>query len=141
MMTTNEWLRGALEDGLNGARLRGGGEEEQPFHFATILLSGMGAGGIASAATAPLDRIKTRLQTQRMGMATPAASGPGAAIAEERALAAARGEPKVCPRMAVEDARRAFFPDGAPPARPPSVSRAVRPAPTTPFRAHYPTPS
>ncbi|EED87351.1 predicted protein, partial [Thalassiosira pseudonana CCMP1335] len=57
MMTTNEWLHG--DD-----------HYERPFHFTTILLSGMGAGTIAAFLTAPLDRVKTRLQTQRMGMVT-----------------------------------------------------------------------
>ena len=132
MMTTNEWLRGVLEDGLYGFHSHE--EEENPFHFATILLSGMGAGTVASAATAPLDRIKTRLQTQRMGMVLPGSSSPpsgawgstpGAAIVEERALAAARGEPKVCMGMAVQDVRGALGlasrPAQAcsPPARPP----------------------
>ena len=112
MMTTNEWLRGVLEDGLYGIHPHHLEEkEENPFHFATILLSGMGAGTVASAATAPLDRVKTRLQTQRMGMAPPRRGG---AVAEERALAAARGEPKVCPKMAVRDVGRALgFPGGA----------------------------
>ncbi|KAL3810983.1 hypothetical protein ACHAXA_008569 [Cyclostephanos tholiformis] len=144
MMTTNEWLRGTLEDGLYGRR----GEEHDDagggggFHFATILLSGMGAGTVASALTAPLDRVKTRLQTQRMGMALPSSyyrynnnnvgggvnvgnggggGGGGAhatmAILEERALAAAQGKPMVCPKIAVADARRVLFPNStsAPP--------------------------
>merc|ERR1719296_246072 len=103
-MTTNEWLRAVLSIGGHGVRdpHQQHGEEENPFHFATILFSGMGAGTIASAATAPLDRIKTRLQTQRMGMAMPIGGNGvgGSAIVEERALAAAQGKPKVCPKMA-----------------------------------------
>jgi solute carrier family 25 iron transporter 28/37 len=112
MMTTNEWLRGVLEDGLYGSRrdneiIDGGGG----FHFATILLSGMGAGTVASALTAPLDRVKTRLQTQRMGIVDPSGSSRGAgsgetvAILEERALAAAQGKPMVCPKTAMANAR------------------------------------
>ncbi|KAL7538593.1 hypothetical protein ACHAWF_006145 [Thalassiosira exigua] len=177
MMTANEGLRGALEDGLYGNRGPAGGDEEagggeggRPFHFATVLLSGMGAGAAASFATAPLDRIKTRLQTQRMGMAssplaapsssssspaTPAAArSPGAtAILEERALAAARGEVRACPRTAAEAARRALFPSSASTSPSPSgggvaggrAADALRrtlpaAAPPTPFRAHYATP-
>mmetsp|Transcript_27034 Transcript_27034/g.46118 ORF Transcript_27034/g.46118 Transcript_27034/m.46118 type:complete len:633 (+) Transcript_27034:138-2036(+) len=163
MMTTNEWLRGALEDGLYG--IHNHEEGENPFHFATILLSGMGAGTVASAATAPLDRVKTRLQTQRMGMALPSAGGTAggaagggvggagstvgtnAAIVEERALAAARGEPKVCPKMAMRDVKRTLFPSamsaptgggsGIASFRPPLVSAV----PTTPFqKTYYTTP-
>ena len=101
-----------------------GGDHEKPFHFATILFSGMGAGMVASAVTAPLDRVKTRLQTQRMGMMIPSmvegggggvggvggGGGRGAVIMEERALAAAMGERKVCPKMAVQDVKSALFP-------------------------------
>ena len=152
MMTTNEWLRAVIEDGLYGGNFgaygSGGGEKDnvdgRPFHFTTILLSGMGAGTIAAALTAPLDRVKTRLQTQRMGMVWPAGSAAGldgfsggsvnnagaasgmggvthaskvtgatSAIMEERALAAARGEIKACPKMLVQDVKRTLFPSGA----------------------------
>ena len=163
MMSTNEWLRGVLEDGLYG--IHDPNEyEENPFHFATILLSGMGAGTIASAATAPLDRIKTRLQTQRMGMVVPgggsgtsiaqgATSSAGAsaasagdaattsAIMEERALAAAQGKPKVCPKMAVRDVKNTLFPTS-------SATSPIQPLPhqtqhtiaRTPFKTYYTTP-
>mmetsp|Transcript_4592 Transcript_4592/g.8815 ORF Transcript_4592/g.8815 Transcript_4592/m.8815 type:complete len:510 (+) Transcript_4592:699-2228(+) len=174
MMTTNEWLRGVLEDGLYGIHQN---EEENPFHFATILLSGMGAGTIASAATAPLDRVKTRLQTQRMGMMLPTTVGSGgnggapfgsgvanngnagssSVIMEERALAAARGEPKVCPKMAVRDVKRTLgFPGTAAATANMSCSTVVakNSAPTTrqhsatmrppmantPFKTYYATP-
>jgi len=83
MMTTNEWLRAALEDGIYGFQEHhpyGHHHEEKPFHFFTILLSGMGAGTVASAVTAPLDRIKTRLQTQRMGMMIPSAVMEGGGV-------------------------------------------------------------
>lgn len=172
MMTTNEWLRGTLEDGMYGrsrgdddGMVEGGGG----FHFATILLSGMGAGTVASALTAPLDRVKTRLQTQRMGMALPSSyyrhdnvngtaaagtsvgnGGGGArhstmAILEERALAAAQGRPMVCPKIAVADARRVLFPNSASP----PMNDVVPPRPpslssmattTTPFKTYYTTP-
>jgi hypothetical protein len=182
MMTSNEWLRGALEDGLYGRR-RDDDEDDGGgggFHFATILLSGMGAGTVASALTAPLDRVKTRLQTQRMGMALPSSyyrrgagggnnrggggivgggvpggggngNGGTMAILEERALAVAQGNPRMCPRMAVAGARMALFPNSAaaggamggdgggvvprPPAPPPTTATA-----TTPFKIHYSTP-
>ncbi|KAL7453238.1 hypothetical protein ACHAWC_006904 [Mediolabrus comicus] len=118
MMTTNEWLRGVLEDGMYGFHEHHG--DEKPFHFATILFSGMGAGMVASAVTAPLDRVKTRLQTQRMGMMVPSVveggvggGGGGGAIMEERALAAAMGERKVCPKMAVQDVKSALFPSSS----------------------------
>ena len=138
MMTTNEWLRAAIEDGLYGPGAPGGGDGERPFHFATVLLSGMGAGTAASAATAPLDRIKTRLQTQRMGMAGGGGAGPSrdgraAAILEERAAAAARGERTVCPRVAVADARRALA--GLEPPAGPAAAPTAPPAAAP--RAHY----
>jgi solute carrier family 25 iron transporter 28/37 len=120
MMGTNEWLRGMLEHGMYGAshlrHIAGSDNEhrEQPFHFSTIVLSGMGAGAVAAAMTAPLDRIKTRLQTQRMGMVLPPAmTGGGTAIMEEHALAAAIGEPKACPKMAMEDVKRTLFPSNS----------------------------
>ena len=123
MMTTNEWLRGVLEDGMYGFHEHHHGGGENPFHFATILFSGMGAGMVASAVTAPLDRVKTRLQTQRMGMMVPSVveggvgvggvGGGGGAIMEERALAAAMGERKVCPKMAVQDVKSALFPSSS----------------------------
>jgi solute carrier family 25 iron transporter 28/37 len=117
MMSTNEWLRGVLEHGMYGAPHHSSGEHdhyEQPFHFSTVLLSGMGAGTVAAGLTAPLDRVKTRLQTQRMGMVLPpTVDGGGTAIMEERALAAAMGEPKTCPKMAMQDVKRTLFPSSS----------------------------
>ena len=117
MMGTNEWLRGVLERAMygNDHQPQHHPEEhyEQPFHFLTVLLSGMGAGTVAAALTAPLDRVKTRLQTQRMGMVLPPAAAGGMAIMEERALAAAMGEPKTCPKMAMQDVKRTLFPSSA----------------------------
>ena len=148
MMTTNEWIRAAIEDGLYG--VHGAGEEssrERPFHFATVLLSGMGAGTAASAATAPLDRVKTRLQTQRMGMAGNGGvsgvpqDGRAAAILEERAAAAARGERAVCPRVAVTNLKSAL--SGEVSAASSAASCATAPPPSSPAaaaappRAHY----
>ena len=155
MMTTNEWLRGVLEDGIYGIHPHHE-HEENPFHFATILLSGMGAGTIASAVTAPLDRVKTRLQTQRMGMILPTSltepstagdaagsSGRAAMIMEERALAAAQGKQMVCPKMAVRNAKSALFPSSSPAAASgpssPSATTLMQP-PRTPFGTYYTTP-
>mmetsp|Transcript_3372 Transcript_3372/g.7477 ORF Transcript_3372/g.7477 Transcript_3372/m.7477 type:complete len:430 (-) Transcript_3372:645-1934(-) len=115
VVTVNERLRGALEEGLYGGRegeaQRDDGDgAERPFHFATVLLSGMGAGTVAAAATAPLDRVKTRLQTQRMGLVVAGMPPDGAkAIAEERALAASRGEVRACPKMVAREVREALF--------------------------------
>jgi len=161
MMTTNEWLRGVLEDALYGIH-NPHEHEENPFHFATILLSGMGAGTIASAATAPLDRVKTRLQTQRMGMVLPGSTssagaamaaaeasatgggGPGSAIMEERALAAARGEPKVCPKMAVRDVKRTLFPSTTTLSTTSNIiqqqHQQLAASTKTPFKTYYTTP-
>lgn len=169
MMTTNEWLRGVLEDGLYGKYGQQDQEKEEdgetnPFHFTTIMLSGMGAGAVASAITAPLDRVKTRLQTQRMGMVLPnhsptamATSGIGSNLArtattslgiimEERALAAAQGNPKVCPRMAVQDVKSTLFPSSVAASIIPPSPRPVQPltaaaaTATVPFQTYYSTP-
>lgn len=163
MMTTNEWLRAVLEDGIYGFHEHHY-EDEKPFHFVTILLSGMGAGTVASAITAPLDRVKTRLQTQRMGMMIPSAveggvggaaggGGGGAVIMEERALAAAMGERKVCPKMAVQDVKSALFPSKMPSSSSSTVTSSIgvpsssipRPMPSlaqsSPFtKTYYTTP-
>lgn len=140
MMSTNEWLRGVLEDGLYGINQHH--EENNPFHFATILLSGMGAGAIASAATAPLDRVKTRLQTQRMGMVLPT-SVSGSAIMEERALAAAQGKPQVCPKLAVRDVKQTLFPSSSA-SIPSSIqlksNGSQMAAAASPFKTYYSTP-
>lgn len=157
MMTTNEWLRGVLEDGLYGSRRNneiidgdGGGTRGEGFHFVTILLSGMGAGTVASALTAPLDRVKTRLQTQRMGIVNPSGSSRGAgsgetvAILEERALASAQGKPMVCPKTAMANARSILSGgDGVAMSSPSSsMSRPtlLSPSTSTPFKTYYSTP-
>lgn len=119
--------------------------EHHPLHFATIVLSGVGAGGAASALTAPLDRIKTRLQTQRLGMALPpvprmsstaTAAAENRLVWEERAVNAARGEVASCPKQAARQMRDAFR--GAPPSvpllAPPGGGNAAA------NTAHYATP-
>jgi solute carrier family 25 iron transporter 28/37 len=169
MMTTNEWLRGVLEDGLYGVSRRtnnnndivdngdgGGGGGTRGggggFHFVTILLSGMGAGTVASALTAPLDRVKTRLQTQRMGIVDPSgssrkagSSGETVAILEERALAAAQGKPMVCPKTAMANAR-SILTGGDGVAMTSSSTSMSRPtlhhssSTSMPFKTYYSTP-
>jgi len=149
MMTTNEWLRGVLEDGLYGIHPQNeAAVDENPFHFATILLSGMGAGTIASAATAPLDRVKTRLQTQRMGMVVPgmnSSSNNNSAVMEERALAKAQGKPQVCPKMAVQDVKRTLGFQSSSSTSAPSISSSTTTMSSTiqktPFnKTYYTTP-
>lgn len=58
MVSTNEYLREVLES-----------DPTKPPDLKTSLLAGSGAGMVAAAVTTPLDRVKTRLQTQRMGEA------------------------------------------------------------------------
>lgn len=54
MVTTNEHLREILSNYFNTKVL----------DVKTTMLAGMGAGMVAAAVTTPLDRLKTRLQTQ-----------------------------------------------------------------------------
>ena len=58
MVTTNEYLREVIES-----------DPTKPPDIKTSMLAGCGAGMVAAAVTTPLDRVKTRLQTQRMGTA------------------------------------------------------------------------
>lgn len=64
MVSTNEFLRGVLLD----MKRQSTSTSSKPIalDLQTTMLSGCGAGMIAAAVTAPLDRVKTRLQTQRM---------------------------------------------------------------------------
>jgi len=70
MVTTNEHLKEYLTKDTN-----------LPPSTSTYLLAGCGSGGVASAITTPLDRIKTRLQTQAMGTAMAAMESPAASAA------------------------------------------------------------
>ena len=58
MVSTNEYLREILES-----------DPTKPPDIKTSLLAGSGAGMVAAAVTTPLDRVKTRLQTQHIGEA------------------------------------------------------------------------
>lgn len=64
MMSTNEFLRDALT------------ELKQPrsnvLDLETTMLAGCGAGAVAAFVTSPMDRVKTRLQTQTLAHAFPA---------------------------------------------------------------------
>jgi solute carrier family 25 iron transporter 28/37 len=65
MVTTNELLK----DMLNPHRA---------YDLQSTLLAGCGAGFVAAAITAPLDRVKTRLQTQQLSLKAtcPGLKGP-----------------------------------------------------------------
>lgn len=58
MVTTNEHLREMIMKQTNAKTL----------DVRTTLLAGCGAGAVAAAVTTPLDRLKTRLQTQGLGV-------------------------------------------------------------------------
>ena len=91
MVSTNEFLRSVLMDikrQRSSAGMAGEAVPAKPaiLDLQTTMLAGCGAGMVAAAVTAPLDRVKTRLQTQRLLHAMPTASsanpnggGPGAA--------------------------------------------------------------
>eukprot|EP00979_Chaetoceros_neogracilis_P006809 scaffold1388_cov267-Chaetoceros_neogracile.AAC.46 len=66
MVSTNEFLRDTLLDWKAGNK-----EHSNVLDIQTTILAGCGAGALASAATAPLDRVKTRLQTQNFANAQP----------------------------------------------------------------------
>lgn len=59
MVSTNEFLKALLRP-----------DDPDTFHLETSLTAGCGAGFVAAALTTPLDRVKTRLQTQSMGGGT-----------------------------------------------------------------------
>jgi solute carrier family 25 iron transporter 28/37 len=78
MVSTNEYLKHYLTK-----------ESQMPATTSTYLLAGCGAGAVASAVTTPLDRIKTRLQTQTMGSAMVAMETQVSAVASNSGAAAA----------------------------------------------------
>jgi solute carrier family 25 iron transporter 28/37 len=70
MVTTNEFLR----DVLMNMKARSESESEnhsQVLDVQTTMLAGCGAGAVAAGITAPLDRVKTRLQTQAFANVKP----------------------------------------------------------------------
>lgn len=87
MVSTNEFLRDCLLSWRRQQQPCGSSHSHQ-LDISTTLVSGCGAGLVAAAVTAPLDRIKTRLQTQRLWEAVPyAAQGcPKAKQALERGI-------------------------------------------------------
>merc|ERR1711935_1081335 len=77
MVSTNEFLRSVLlewkQHGNDGGGSGSNGNSQQ-LDISTTIVSGCGAGLVAAAVTAPLDRVKTRLQTQKLGEAMPRAA-------------------------------------------------------------------
>lgn len=67
MVSTNEFLRNTLL----GIQTNRHNQRDRPLDLSIIMLSGCGAGTVAAAATAPLDRVKTRLQTQTFAHSQP----------------------------------------------------------------------
>lgn len=92
MVTTNESLKQLWTRSPDGG-------ESQPLTLTTTMLASSMAGFVASAATTPLDRIKTLLQTQQMAPAcwpTPPANCPRAAAAAAAApIVVGDANPKV----------------------------------------------
>jgi len=86
MVSTNEFLRSSILRWRN--QQQGNNHQQQHLDISTTLISGCGAGLVAAGVTAPLDRIKTRLQTQRLWEAVPCAaqSCPKAKQALERGM-------------------------------------------------------
>lgn len=85
MVTTNEYLREVLTKRSNSPVL----------DVKTTILAGCGAGMVAAAVTTPLDRVKTRLQTQGLSTVLNNTAGP----------ASCDGIPADCPKVqAAEEA-------------------------------------
>ncbi len=72
MVSTNEFLRDVLMEIKSKGRGHGGSAASPDLQ--TTMLAGCGAGAVAAGLTAPLDRVKTRLQTQRFASAMPTAT-------------------------------------------------------------------
>ena len=69
MVTTNEFLRDSIMN-LKAARSHGS-VHHQVLDIQTTMMAGCGAGAVAAGLTTPLDRVKTRLQTQEFANAKP----------------------------------------------------------------------
>jgi solute carrier family 25 iron transporter 28/37 len=74
MVSTNEFLRNMMMD---MKRNEEGGNKPAVLDLQTTMLAGSGAGMVAAAITSPLDRVKTRLQTQQLMNTSPSSSGAG----------------------------------------------------------------
>lgn len=83
MVSTNEFLKEALLPFSNNQNLIQH-RHQHNLDLYVCLLAGSGAGFIASALTTPLDRVKTRLQTQRLGSMIPTSSAmaPGTTVSD-----------------------------------------------------------
>ena len=75
MVTTNEALRGWLMT-PHSVGDDHGDSSSAPLTIQTTLIAGSGAGMAVAAVTAPLDRLKTKLQTQGLAVAHTATSAP-----------------------------------------------------------------
>jgi len=64
MMSTNEFLRDAFMEWKQ--------PESRVLDLETTMIAGCGAGSVAAFVTSPMDRVKTRLQTQTLAHAFPA---------------------------------------------------------------------
>jgi len=86
MVSTNEFLRSVLLEWKQHSD--NNSSNSQQLDISTTIVSGCGAGLVAAAVTAPLDRVKTRLQTQKLGEAMPRAaqSCPKAAAALSKGI-------------------------------------------------------
>jgi len=75
MVSTNEFLRSVLLEWKNNNSDSSRNDGNPPvLDISTTIVSGCGAGMAAAAVTTPLDRIKTLLQTQKLGEALPRAA-------------------------------------------------------------------
>ncbi len=72
MVSTNEFLRSVMMNWRREEQInRGNDSKPVILDLKTTMFAGCGAGMVAAAVTAPLDRVKTRLQTQRLLHAIP----------------------------------------------------------------------
>lgn len=86
MVTTNEYLREIL--------IRR--SQSNVLDVKTTMLAGCGAGMVAAAVTTPLDRVKTRLQTQGLGSAFMNTAAASSSSSYDRALI-----PPDCPKAQI----------------------------------------
>jgi len=68
MVSTNDFLKDVLQQQQTTTGARHHEEHNAKYTLSTCLIAGSAAGCVASAVTTPLDRVKTRLQTQSLGI-------------------------------------------------------------------------